>query len=386
MIAAILLRDFAASQEKRLSPALREKTVVLIQSGKIRPKVIASDSIARQSGVKPGMGLREAESLCPTAIFMPAEEARYRRLFDDLTLALLNISPRLEMEYQASSAVLYSDDLTMLPLLLETIQKAIGILPQVGQARNKFAARVAAAVAAPGAEIIVPGGKEASFLAPYALSLLPLDKTMKRRLPLLGIETLGQYASLPRIAAWEQFGKHGRWLHDLSRGIDPRPLSPYKAPLRLEASQNFEEPVEDRYMLYASLEALSLRLMKALAEQETTWICLLLRLSDGSVLESQRQPYEAIRDHLSLLRLLRQLLDGLLIQEAVTCIEIRLHDIRIRKPVQLLLFAEKKPVQSLQDYLLEWAARHQGARFYRLSLHPEQILDEQLEKQKIGRA
>src|SRR5688500_17136201 len=106
MIAAILLREYSASQEKHLNPRLAEKILVLIEAGRVRPKVIASDASARQMGVKPRMGIREAQSLCPHAEFFPIEEARYRRLFEDLALALLNISPRLELEYQATSAVL----------------------------------------------------------------------------------------------------------------------------------------------------------------------------------------------------------------------------------------------------------------------------------------
>jgi nucleotidyltransferase/DNA polymerase involved in DNA repair len=383
VIAAILLRDFAASQEKRLNPALADKTLVLIEAGKSRPKVIASDSIARQMGVKPAIGYREAQSLCPSATFLPAEDYRYRRIFEDVTLALLNISPRLEMEYQATSAVWYSDDETMLPFLLEAIQTKAGIEAQVGLAKTKFVARVAAAVASPNAPVSVQEGNEAAFLAPYALSLLPLDKTMKRRLPLLGIETLGQYASLPRLASWEQFGKHGRWLHDLSRGIDPRPLSPYKAPLRLEIAESFEDGVIDRFCLYRSLESLSLRLIEQLAGQEAGRISLVVNLADKSVLDNQRQPHEPLRDGLSLLRYLRQMLDALPIQAPVEKLEIRLSAIQNRKPVQLSLFAEKKPIQSLQDYLPEWASRHRGASFYHLASHPEPVLEERLEKRKI---
>jgi nucleotidyltransferase/DNA polymerase involved in DNA repair len=386
MISAILLRDFAASQEKRLNPALRETMLVLLEAGKSRPKVIASDSLARQMGVKAGIGYREAQSLCPNAHFLPVEEQRYRRLFEDLTLALLDISPRLEMEYQATSAVLYTDDVTMLPFLLEAICKETDIAAQVGKAKTKFVARVAAAIAAPNSPVSVPEGSEAAFLAPYALSLLPLDKTMKRRLPLLGLETLGQYASLPRIAAWEQFGKHGRWLHDLSRGIDPRPLSAYKAPLRLEVCQSFEEGSSDRFLLYKSLESLSLRLIEGLASQAAGYITLLVSLADKTVLEQQRQPHEPLRDTLSLLRHLRQMLDSLPVHAPVVCLEIRLSAIQNRKPIQLSLFAEKKPVQSLQDYLPEWAARHRGANFYHLASRSEPVLEERLEKQKIGGA
>jgi hypothetical protein len=67
----------------------------------------------------------------------------------------------------------------------------------------------------------------------------------------------------------------------------------------------------------------------------------------------------------------------------VVKIEVRLSAIQVRKPVQLSLFGEKKPIRSLQDYLPEWAARHRTAHFYRLSLNTEAVLDERLEKLKI---
>jgi DNA polymerase IV len=383
MIAALLLRDFAATQEKRLNPRLADKILVLIEAGKSRPKVIGGDSMARQAGVRTGMGWREALSLCPHAEFLPVEESRYRRLFEDLALNLLDISPRLELEYQASSAVFYSDDKTMLPLLAEAIKKKTGIAIQMGQAKTKFVARVAAAVAQPDIPCAISEGQEAAFLAPYPLSLLPLDKTMKRRLPLLGIETMGQYALLPRLAAWEQFGKHGRWLHELARGIDPRPLSPYKAPLRFQAAEAFEDGLSERLVLYRHLESLSLCLIEVLAGQEAAVVHLLLRLADGTILELQRQPLEALRDALSLLRLLRQMLDALLIHAPIIEIDIRLSGIRSRKPVQLSLFAEKKAIRNLQDYLPEWASRYRAANFYRLSQITDVILDERLEKLKI---
>ena len=383
MIAAILLRDFAATQEKRLNPRLAEKMLVLIESGKNRPKVVAPDASSRQMGVKVGMGLREAQSLCPHAEFLPVEDYRYRRLFEDLGLQLLEMSPRLELEYQATSAVLYTDDQLMIPLLLETIEQKTGIAAQVGKAKTKFVSRVAAAVAQLNADCCVPAGKEAQFLAPYSLSLLPLDKTMKRRLPLLGIESLGQYASLPRIAAWEQFGKHGRWLHDLARGIDPRPLSPFKAPLRLAVCQHFDEGISDRFALYRNLECLSLRLVESLNGREAGTINLILRLADNTILEIQRQPLESVRDGLTLLRLLRQMLDALPVHAPIVQVEVRLSAIHDRKPVQLSLFGEKNPVRNLQDYLPEWAARHRAAQFYRLSLNTDAVLDERLEKLKV---
>ena len=380
----ILVRNFAITQEKRLNPNLSELPLVLIEVGQYRPKVLAPDEAARHMGVKAGMWLGEARTLCPEAAFLPIEEERYRRLFMDVTLHLLNITHRIEPEYQPTSAVWYTDDLLMLPHLLKAIQAQTGIAPQVGIAKAKFPSRVAAAVAQASETRTIPDGKEATFLADYPVTLLPLDKAMQRRLPLLGLDTLGQLASLPRIAIWEQFGKHGRWLHDLANGIDSRPLSPFKPPIELRACHPFDDPIGDRQIMYHVLEQLSLRLAENLSGREAHQLTLLLHLEDRSLLEHHRQPHEAVRDGLYLLRLLTQMLDALPVTCGIETIEVRLNEVRERLPVQLSLFDEKKPVKHLHEIVPEWATRHRAASFYRLHLTTDVLPEHSLEKQRVS--
>lgn len=383
----ILVRDFAVTQEKALNPALSSAPLVLVEAGKYRSRVIAMDTTCRAMGVTVGMTIHQAQSMCPSAKILPVDEARYRRLFHDMALNLLDITDRIEAEYQPTSAVWYSDDDLILPHLLESIHNQTGIIAQVGMAQTKFPARVASAMVQVGEKLIVLPDKEAEFLAPYPVTLLPLDKSMKRRLPLLGINTLGQLASLPRIAVWEQFGKHGRWLHDLANGKDIRPLSPFKAPLSLRQYQIFDDGITDRLILHQLLEKLSLKLISALDGQVAGAITLILRMEDKSLLEHQRQPHEAVRDGLYLLRLLTQMLDSLPVYCAIESVEVRLDEIQQRKPVQLSLFEPKAPVQKLDAVLPEWARRHRDAQFYRLALTGDEHLPERIvDRQKVSSA
>ena len=379
----MLVRDFAPTQEKRLNAHLSDAPLVLIEAGTYRPKVLAPDERARCMGVKAGMWLGEARTLSPIAEFLPVETGRYERLFADVTRFLLHVTPRIEPEYQPTSAAWYTDDVLMLPHLHKAIQTETGIAPQVGTAATKFPARVAAAIAQAGETCAVPEGGEATFLAPYPVTLLPLDKAMQRRLPLLGLHTLGQLACLPRIAIWEQFGKHGRWLHDLANGIDMRPLSPFKPPIDLREQHTFDDPIADRQIAYRVLERLSLRLIENLAGREARQLMLLVHLEDQSVLEHHRQPHEPVRDNLYLLRLLTQMLDALPVTNGIETIEVRLRAVRERLPVQLSLFEEKKPVQHIHDLVPEWAARHQRAEFYRLHPTPDILPEHRVEKRRV---
>jgi hypothetical protein len=55
----------------------------------------------------------------------------------------------------------------------------------------------AAVTSAPGEVCVVPSGREAAFLAPLDLSLLPCSPVTLRRLGLLGLRTIDDLASLP---------------------------------------------------------------------------------------------------------------------------------------------------------------------------------------------
>lgn len=380
----LLIRDFAVSQERHLTSQLAEGPLLLVQAGVYRPKVIAMDSVARCAGVTPGMTIKQTEALCPMATCYPVDETRYERIFMDVTAQLMEITDRIEPEYQPTSAVWYTDDALMISHLVAAIKHLTGISPQVGRADTKFPARVAAAVTAAGDCTSIASGEEAAFLSPYPVSLLPLDKLMTRRLPLLGIQTLGQLATLPRLAMWEQFGKHGRWVHDLAQGKDIRPLSPFKLPISLCECQHFEDGLVDGTILQRVLEKMCLQLATALDGQEAHAITLLLWLEDQSLLEYHRHPHQAIRDPLYLFRIVIQMLSALHTQYAVQQVEIRLANIRQRQPIQLSLFDEKTPIQTIDRLLPEWAYRHRDAQFYRLQLTGEDHLPERMiERRKV---
>jgi DNA polymerase-4 len=384
---AFLIRDFAVTQERKWNPGLTAAPLILIESGKYRPRVVAADAAARLQGVKSGLVAGQARALCPQAQFLPVDEQRFRRMFLDLTQKLLEISPRIEPEYQPTSAVWYSDDLAARAYLADAIRQESGIAVQIGSAATRFPARVAAGCAAPEVHLDVPAGQEADFLAPYPVALLPLDAHMKRRLPLLGIDTLGQLAALPRTAVWEQFGKHGRWLHDLAQGKDLRPLSPYRTAPHWQQIYQFDDPLEQRPALYRVLERSSQAFIAAHPGQEARQVSLLLTQENGALLEQHRQPLQAVRDSLYLLRLLTGMLDTLPVSCGVTYLQVRLGEIRERPAVQLALFEERKVIQSIEQFAPEWARRHRAAAFYRLSLTGDEHLPErQLERLRVSGA
>ena len=96
----------------------------------------------------------------------------------------------------------------------------------LGVATSKVVAKVASDRRKPGGLTAVRPGREAAFLAPFPIRLLPgVGPRAEERLVAAGIETIGELAALDDEELRVHFrGVVGRQLRDRARGIDPRPL------------------------------------------------------------------------------------------------------------------------------------------------------------------
>lgn len=183
---------------------------------------------AEVSKVQRGMRMSEAIGLCPGALVMPPDAPYYERLFAQVLDFLGEVSPEIEgaeagvayagMGGLPGSLKRYADE------LVSEVHRRFALMPAVGIAEGKFAARVAAAVTRPGSVKIVPAGEEAAFLAPLPISHLPAADAMRWRLGMLGLSTMGEVAKLPLGAVQAQFGPDGKLCWELAQGIDKDPL------------------------------------------------------------------------------------------------------------------------------------------------------------------
>lgn len=371
MLSCLWVPHFAAAVERLHNPPLRGAPLLLLSGGRVQ-HVIAADALAARVGVTPKMSLRHARMLTPDAQTVTAREAAYQRVAGDLAELLLGFANRAELDAQSTDAAFFiaADADTAAPAL-NALVDALGAPVHCGIAANKLTAHIAAVR---GGDTLtrVPAGDEAAFLAPHPVTLLPLDKAMARRLPLLGIHTLGQYAALPRLAAWEQFGLHGRWLHDLANGMDPRPLEPYLPPQRLSLRHGFEPPIHERGPLEAVLGRLAAQLGERLAGQSAARMTLLLRLSDGTLTEASTQPAEPITA--APLRITRRALDLLaqiVVAAPVETVTLRLDDVQAPQPRQLSLFEHMAAQRHLKTLVPRWMRRHPQTAFYYGEVHSE---------------
>jgi nucleotidyltransferase/DNA polymerase involved in DNA repair len=251
-----------------------------------------------------------------------------------------------------------------------------GLDVRVGVGSGRFVAQQAARAARPGRGCAVPPGEERAFLSPLPLSVLPADPEMRRRLHLLGVRTLGALAALPRLAVVRQFGPQAGPLHDLARGLDPRPVRADAPPLALERLRAFNDPLGDRTPLLAHAARMAAELAAELSHRGYQAEGLQLRLEEeggeAHTAGAPLKPPSADADKLS--RLAARLLGGLAVAGPVAALSLAVYPLRPFHlgATQLTLFNGRS--DSRQNRLRE-ALRRLRERFGEMIVVVASLLD-----------
>jgi nucleotidyltransferase/DNA polymerase involved in DNA repair len=270
-ILCLFISHFPLQVEDRDSSTLKGKLVIIGGLPHEPKKVYDASPQALERGVKIGMSLRHAYSLCPEAHFLPTVEEKYELVFEEVLETLDSFSPLVE-RHDLGTAFLdarglgdyYNGEENLSKQLLNRVRSSCRLSASVGIAGSKFPARVAATISGPGEFTIIPADHGKGFLAPLPLDVLPCSEKLRKQFRLLGIKTVGEIARLGSQAMMAQFGEEGLLIHQLACGVDESPLVPRKRPARIERAVNFEPPVETLDELLSSigeaLDSLSHRL------------------------------------------------------------------------------------------------------------------------------
>ena len=222
-------------------------------------RVLACSEPAAEQGVRPGLTMRNAEQLCPTATLCEPRPEETLRLRDRLASALYDLAPAVEVRATGEAWI----NLDGLPPALKgeavremrrRLREVAGVEPRLGLAPGPFGALVAARRAARGRVVRVEEARR--VLAPLPTSELDLEPELRDRLDLLGLRTLGQLAEIGPRRLESQLGPPGRRAVLLARGEEPEPIRPWRAPRCMAAHRQLEPPVEDREALLFVTRAL----------------------------------------------------------------------------------------------------------------------------------
>jgi DNA polymerase-4 len=241
---------FYASVEQRDDPALRGRPVVVAWRG-ARSVVCAASYEARRFGVRSAMPAVRAERLCPEAVFVPPDFVRYKAasrktreifqrhtdLVEPLSLdeAYLDVS---ENKLGLASAT------EVAQMIRGQIREELQLTASAGVAPNKFLAKLASDMRKPDGLFVIRPQDVDAVLLPMAVGRIPgVGKVMNAKLEALGIQTIGQLREHQAQELEQRFGRYGRRLHELARGVDEGRVNPNQLVQSISAEDTFEKDV-----------------------------------------------------------------------------------------------------------------------------------------------
>jgi DNA polymerase-4 len=238
---------FYASVEQRDNPSLRGKPVAVAWRG-ARSVVCAASYEARVFGVRSAMPAIRAERLCPQLVFVPPDFVRYKAVSRQIREIFARHTELIEPLSLDEAYLDVTTTLSGLPSATATaeairaaIREETRLTASAGIAPNKFLAKIASDWNKPDGQYVIRPHQIEAFLTPLPVGRLPgVGKVMEAKLATLGIATVGDLRTFALAELEQRFGRWGRRLHELSRGIDDHAVQPERPTLQISAEDTFE--------------------------------------------------------------------------------------------------------------------------------------------------
>ncbi|MBD0317696.1 MAG: DNA polymerase IV [Thermoleophilia bacterium] len=291
IVAHLDLDAFFAAVEERERPELAGQPLVVGGDARGRGVVATANYAARRYGIHSAMSSAEALRRCPSAVFVRPNHRLYSRYSREVWAAVREVVPTIERTgldegYLDLGAV--ARDFCEARPVAEAVQAAVrgatSLSCSLGVATCKVVAKVASDRRKPGGITVVAPGKEAQFLAPFPIRVLPgVGPRAEERLRRAAVTTVGRLAALTdRELAALLPGKIGALLRDRARGIDPRPLENAGESLSIGHEETFAQDIAERERLHDELRRMAERVGERLArgDQAARTVSTKLRYAD----------------------------------------------------------------------------------------------------------
>ncbi len=225
---------FFAAVEIKDNPDLAGKPVIVGARPGTRGVVSACSYEAREFGVHSAMPISQAYRKCPNGVFLKPNGKRYTEESQKIMTVFSHYTPLVEpvsldeafLDVSGSHR-LFGTSTEIGREIKQHIRNELGLVASVGIAPTKFVAKIASDLEKPDGFVVVHEDDVLDFLRPLsARKIWGVGKTTWKKLEKLGLKTIGDIADYPAEELDRIFGKHGRHLHNLSHGIDDRPVEP----------------------------------------------------------------------------------------------------------------------------------------------------------------
>ena len=243
---------FYASVEKRDRPELRDQPVLV--GGSVRGVVTTACYIARTFGPRSAMPMATALRLCPHAVVVKPDFAKYATESRAIMARLRRLTPLVQplsldeawLDLSGTARLNGGPPAWQLARVQAEIAREQGLTVSVGLAPNKVLAKIASDLDKPSGFSIIGAAEARGFLSERSVRLLPgVGPAFAKSLERDGFTLIGQLASAELKTLAQRYGAGGLRLHDLAHGRDARAVDPESERKGISAEATFGEDLSD---------------------------------------------------------------------------------------------------------------------------------------------
>ena len=259
-IAHIDCDAFYAAVEKRDNPALKDKPVII--GGGRRGVVTTACYVARKFGPHSAMPMYKALKLCPDAVIIKPNLAKYREVSRQIRTIFDAATPIVEplsldeafLDLSGTTKLFKRTPATTLAEVAKRVETEVGITVSIGLAPNKFLAKMASDHDKPRGFTVIGPSDAVAFLHDQPVDAIPgIGPAMASKLKVDGFVLIKDLQAVPESELVGTYGDTGRHLAALSRGRDSRRVKANRSAKGISAETTFDQD-------YGDLEVLSKRL------------------------------------------------------------------------------------------------------------------------------
>ena len=261
---------FYATVEKRDNPELADKPVIV--GGGKRGVVSAACYISRTFGVRSAMPMFKALALCPSAIVVRPDMAKYVRVGREVRRAMQALTPLVEplsideafLDLSGTERVHGMIPAKVLARFAQQIEHDVGVTVSVGLSCNKFLAKIASDLDKPRGFAALDQDEARTMLAEKPVSFIfGVGPATQERLVQRGFRVIADLQRANEAELMKQFGAEGQRLWRLARGIDDRRVVADRGAKTISSETTFETDIRD----FATLEKLLWRLSEKVSSR-----------------------------------------------------------------------------------------------------------------------
>lgn len=280
--------SFFASVEEREHPEFRGRPIIVgadPKGGSGRGVVSTASYEARKFGIRSGMPISRAFSLCPEGVYLSPHFPLYIKVSHEVMEILGSYSPHLhqvsidEAFLDISHAGSYSAAEDLARRIKGEILEKEHLTCSIGIGPSRIVAKIASDFRKPDGLTVVKPDQVEGFLAPLPVGKIPgIGRKTGGELARMGFQTIGDLMHSDVQLLQSRFGKWGLHMYELTHGRDVHEFSEDGASRSISRETTFEQDTDDSGILLRALDEMAADLHGTLTRENLFFRTITLKI------------------------------------------------------------------------------------------------------------